>query len=41
MSIGSRAAMFKGTRMGWPILQVGMIKFGPNWPQLELPSPEQ
>ena len=38
MSIGSRAAMFKVTRMGCPNLGVGMAKFEPNWPQLELPN---
>ena len=41
MSIGSRAVKFKVTRMGWPSLGVGMAKFGPNGPQLELPSSKQ
>ena len=41
MSIGSRAAMFKATRMEWSNLGVGMANFGPNWPQLELLAPKQ
>ena len=36
MSIGGIAAMFKVRRMGWSNLGVGMAKFGPSWPQLEL-----
>ena len=38
-SIGSRAVMFKDTRMGWSNLGIGMAKFGPSWPQLELLAP--
>ena len=40
MSIGARAVMFKATRMGWENLGVGMGKFGPNWPQLDLTAPK-
>ena len=40
MSIESRAVMFKVTRIGWSNLGIGMAKFGPNWPQLELLASE-
>ena len=40
MSTRARAVMFKVTRMGWSNLGVGMAKFGPNWPQVELPAPK-
>ena len=36
MSIESRAVMFQVTRMRWSNLGIGMAKFGPHWPQLEL-----
>ena len=39
MSIESRAVLFKVTRMGWSNLGIGMAKFGPNWPQLNLLAP--
>ena len=35
MSIESRV-MYKVTRMGWSNLGIGMAKFGPIWPKLEL-----
>ena len=34
MSIEPRAVMPKGTRMVWSNLGIGMVKFGPNWPEL-------
>ena len=40
MNIESRPVMFKVTRMGWSNLGIGMAKFGPNWPQLELHASE-
>ena len=40
MSIGTRAAIFNVTRMGWSNLGVGMAKFGPNWSKFELPAPK-